>query len=80
MIELSSYQLDGIGRSPHVAVLDVITEHLDLHGGFENYVRAKQNITGFQTGDDILVYNAMYPIPREMTGCASEGAAPGLFA
>ena len=67
VIELSSYQLDGIGRSPHVAVLlNIVPEHLDLHGGFENYVRAKQNITRFQTGDDILVYNAMYPIPREI--------------
>ena len=67
VIELSSYQLDGIGRSPHVAVmLNIVPEHLDLHGGFENYVRAKQNITRFQNADDILVYNAMYPIPREI--------------
>ncbi len=67
VIELSSYQLDGIGRSPHVAVLlNIVPEHLDLHGGFENYVRAKQNITRFQIADDVLVYNAMYPIPREI--------------
>jgi UDP-N-acetylmuramoyl-L-alanine---L-glutamate ligase len=67
VIELSSYQLDGIGRSPHVAVLlNIVPEHLDLHGSFENYVRAKQNITRFQSAGDILVYNAMYPIPREI--------------
>jgi UDP-N-acetylmuramoyl-L-alanine---L-glutamate ligase len=67
VLELSSYQLDGIGRGPHVAVLlNIVPEHLDLHGGFENYVRAKQNITRFQTAADILVYNAMYPIPREI--------------
>jgi UDP-N-acetylmuramoylalanine--D-glutamate ligase len=67
VIELSSYQLDGIGRSPRIAVLlNIVPEHLDLHGGFENYVRAKQNITRFQTADDVLIYNAMYPIPREI--------------
>lgn len=67
VLELSSYQLDGIRRSPHVAVLlNVVPEHLDLHGGFDNYVRAKENITRFQTAYGILVYNAMYPIPREL--------------
>lgn len=67
VIELSSYQLDGIQLSPRIAVLlNIVPEHLDLHGGFENYVRAKQNITRFQTADDVLIYNAMYPIPREI--------------
>src|SRR5262249_31652712 len=47
-------------------LLNIVPEHLDLHGGFENYVAAKQNITRFQTADDILVYNAMYPLPRQI--------------
>jgi UDP-N-acetylmuramoylalanine--D-glutamate ligase len=67
VLEMSSYQLDGISRSPHIAVLlNIVPEHLDLHGGFENYVHAKSNITRFQHGDDILVYNAMYPIPCQI--------------
>jgi UDP-N-acetylmuramoyl-L-alanine---L-glutamate ligase len=67
VIEQSSYQLDGIRRSPHVAVLlNIVPEHLDLHGSFENYVNAKRNITRFQSARDILVYNAAYPIPREI--------------
>jgi UDP-N-acetylmuramoylalanine--D-glutamate ligase len=71
VLELSSYQLDGIRRSPHVAVLlNIVPEHLDLHGGFDNYVRAKRNITRYQTADDILVYNAMYPIPREIAAAS----------
>lgn len=69
VMELSSYQLDGISRSPHIAVLlNIVPEHLDLHGGFENYVSAKQNITRFQTGSDILIYNAAHPIPRDIAG------------
>ncbi|HEY2104147.1 MAG TPA: UDP-N-acetylmuramoyl-L-alanine--D-glutamate ligase [Candidatus Binataceae bacterium] len=89
VIELSSYQLDGIGRSPHVAVLlNIVPEHLDLHGGFENYVHAKQNITRFQSAADILIYNAMYPIPRAIAdasrarrlGFSIEGKpSPGSF-
>jgi UDP-N-acetylmuramoylalanine--D-glutamate ligase len=71
VLELSSYQLDGICHSPHVAVmLNIVPEHLDLHGGFDNYVRAKRNITRFQTAADILVYNAMYPIPREIASAS----------
>ncbi|HKD65251.1 MAG TPA: UDP-N-acetylmuramoyl-L-alanine--D-glutamate ligase [Candidatus Binataceae bacterium] len=89
VIEMSSYQLDGIGRSPHVAVLlNIVPEHLDLHRGFENYVRAKQNITRFQERDDILIYNAAYPIPGEIAdrskarrfGFSLEGeSGPGAF-
>jgi UDP-N-acetylmuramoylalanine--D-glutamate ligase len=69
--ELSSYQLDGIGHSPQVAVmLNVVPEHIDSHGTFQDYVAAKRNITRFQSRDDIFVYNAMYPVPCE-TAAAS---------
>ncbi len=71
VMELSSYQLDGIRCSPHVAVLlNIVPEHLDLHGGFDNYVRAKRNITRYQNADDILVYNASYPLPREIAAAS----------
>ena len=45
-------------------LLNIVPEHLDLHGGFDNYVRAKRKITRYQNADDILVYNARYPLPR----------------
>lgn len=77
VLELSSYQLDGIRCSPHVAVLlNIVPEHLDLHGGFANYVRAKGNITRFQTADDILVYNAQYQIPREIAATSRARRVP----
>ena len=57
--ELSSFQLEGLASSPHVAVLlDVVPEHLDHHGGFEAYLDAKENITRHQHDRDWLVYDA----------------------
>lgn len=67
VLELSSYQLASLKRSPHVAVLQqIVPEHLDYHGSFEEYVKAKLNITAHQSEEDTLVYNAGYPLPREI--------------
>jgi UDP-N-acetylmuramoylalanine--D-glutamate ligase len=58
VLELSSYQLNDLPFSPHVAVLLNITpEHLDWHGSMESYIEAKSHITTAQTNDDILIYN-----------------------
>ena len=63
--ELSSYQLEGLRQSPHVAVfLNLFPEHLDYHGSFEHYLQAKQNIIRYQSGRDYLVYNAASDILR----------------
>jgi UDP-N-acetylmuramoylalanine--D-glutamate ligase len=57
--ELSSFQLDGLTASPHIAVLlDVVPEHLDHHGSFEAYLDAKENVTRHQRARDWLVYDA----------------------
>ncbi|MBM3218993.1 MAG: UDP-N-acetylmuramoyl-L-alanine--D-glutamate ligase [Candidatus Rokubacteria bacterium] len=58
--ELSSFQLEGLDRSPDVAVmLDVVPEHLDHHGSFEAYLDAKTNITRHQRTRDWFVYDAL---------------------
>jgi UDP-N-acetylmuramoylalanine--D-glutamate ligase len=57
--ELSSFQLEMIeSLRVHVAAVTNITpDHLDRHGTFENYVRAKHRIFQNQTGDDWAVLN-----------------------
>lgn len=61
VLELSSFQLDGIIKyRPHVAVITNISpDHLDRYDyKYELYIEAKFRITMNQTKDDYLVYDA----------------------
>ena len=63
VLELSSFQLQIMDASPHVAVLtNLKPDHLDFHGSMDEYVEAKRNIVRFQTGEDVAVLNAEDPI------------------
>lgn len=54
--ELSSYQCEHLDRSPHIAVItNLYQDHLDHHGGVENYHNAKKRLTKFQNEYDFLV-------------------------
>ena len=56
VIELSSYMLEDIEYSPNVALLlNLFPEHMDYHGGTENYYKAKENIFKFQKPGDLAV-------------------------
>lgn len=67
VVELSSFQLSDLERSPRIAVVqNVVREHLDYHGTFEKYVAAKANIARHQGPDDVVVYNGAYEIPRSL--------------
>ena len=73
LLELSSFQLETLGRSPHIAVVtNVLEDHLDHHGTRDAYVAAKRNIVAHQTGGDIAVLNLDDPSTVELhAGAAS---------
>lgn len=61
VLELSSFQLDGIrDYAPHIAVITNLSpDHLDRYNyKYENYINAKFRITMNQTEDDYLIYDA----------------------
>lgn len=59
VMELSSFQLELMTRSPHIACITNITpNHLDRHGTMDAYTRAKSHILDFQSADDWAVLNA----------------------
>lgn len=69
VVELSSFQLMDMKRSPHVAVItNLAPNHLDVHKDMEEYVEAKKNIYRFQGKDDVLVVNADNALTAPLTG------------
>lgn len=75
VLELSSFQLMTMTRSPHIAVLtNLAPNHLDVHKSMEEYVWAKENIFRHQQPGDITVFNLDNAITRELSahapGCA----------
>jgi UDP-N-acetylmuramoylalanine--D-glutamate ligase len=77
LLELSSFQLETLGRSPHIAVItNVLEDHLDHHGTREAYVAAKRNILAWQGPRDVAVLNVDDPatiglhlgVPSEIRG------------
>ncbi|TDE06282.1 UDP-N-acetylmuramoyl-L-alanine--D-glutamate ligase [Flavobacterium hiemivividum] len=61
ILELSSFQLDGIvDYKPHIAIITNISpDHLDRYDyNYQNYIDSKMRITMNQTEDDYLIYDA----------------------
>ncbi|MBT4881060.1 MAG: UDP-N-acetylmuramoyl-L-alanine--D-glutamate ligase [Flavobacteriales bacterium] len=61
VLELSSFQLDGIQnfRSDVAILLNITTDHLDRYDyKLENYAASKFRITKNQTEQDVLIYNS----------------------
>jgi UDP-N-acetylmuramoylalanine--D-glutamate ligase len=58
VMELSSFQLELMTRSPQIAVVTNVTpNHLDRHGTMENYLEAKAQIFLHQQPSDIAIFN-----------------------
>lgn len=60
ILELSSFQLDGIvDYKPHIAIITNISpDHLDRYEyNYQNYISSKMRITMNQSEDDYLIYD-----------------------
>ena len=66
VLELSSFQLMTMTRSPHIAVVtNLAPNHLDVHKDFQEYIDSKENIFTHQSAEDIAVFNADNPYTLE---------------
>lgn len=67
VLELSSFQLQDLTKSPQIAVFLMTTsEHLDYHRDVVEYIGAKRNILRFQRPSDFAVINRDYPASNEI--------------
>lgn len=71
VVELSSFQLLDMKRSPHIAVMtNLAPNHLDVHKDMAEYIAAKENIYLHQRAGDIAVFN----MDNDITSALSEKA------
>lgn len=67
VLELSSFQLFDVTKSPNITVVLMVTsEHMDFHASEEEYALAKANILKFQKSGDFAVINIDYRNSRRM--------------
>ena len=69
VVELSSFQLMDMTRSPHRALItNLAPNHLDIHKDMEEYVDAKKNIFRYHDENGLLVLNADNDITAGFVG------------
>ncbi len=57
ILELSSFQLQDLTKSPQIAVItDVFPDHMDVHKSMREYLQAKTNICRYQKKSDAVFY------------------------
>jgi UDP-N-acetylmuramoylalanine--D-glutamate ligase len=86
VMELSSFQLEPLQVSPHVALITNVTpNHLDRHPSMEAYWAAKGQILAHQQPDDVAVLNAddlwsqrYHPLAR-IIRFSMEGTVEGAY-
>ena len=76
VVELSSFQLMDMDRSPQVAVVtNLAPNHLDVHKDMQEYVEAKKNIFRYQDETGVPAGGTQY---RELYGGNSCGGGTGV--
>ena len=74
VIELSSFQLITMQKSPDIAVVtNMSPNHLDIHSNMEEYIKAKGNIFLHQQQSNRAVFNLDNNITRDYAKDASAG-------
>ena len=69
VVELSSFQLMDMDRSPQVAVVtNLAPNHLDVHKDMQEYVDAKKNIFRYQDETGVLIVNGDNAITAPFRG------------
>ena len=69
VVELSSFQLMDMTRSPQRALITNLSpNHLDIHKDMEEYVEAKKNIFRFQDKSGLLIVNGDNALTASMKG------------
>ena len=68
VLELSSWQLEGLGEahlSPHyAAITNLAPDHLDRYGSMDAYAEAKRQIYQWQNAGDVVILNYADPLSR----------------
>jgi len=65
VMEISSFQLIDLTKSPYIAVvLNITLDHMDWHKSKEEYINSKKNIVKYQTKNDFAVINSKYDVPK----------------
>lgn len=58
VLELSSFELEDLKTSPHIAVITAIyPDHLDRYASMQDYVKSKRLIFKYQNQNDFLILN-----------------------
>ncbi|WP_284646271.1 UDP-N-acetylmuramoyl-L-alanine--D-glutamate ligase [Paenibacillus silviterrae] len=68
-VELSSFQLMDMTRSPHVAVItNLSANHLDWHRDMDEYIAAKRRLLDYQRAGELAVLNGDNPVTAALCG------------
>lgn len=71
VVELSSFQLLDMDRSPDIAVItNLAPNHLDVHTDMDEYIRAKANLLAYQKPNNRAVCNMDNGITRDLAAHA----------
>lgn len=68
VLELSSFQLIDLKKSPHISVItNVYSDHMDYHSSRQEYITAKSNILKYQEPSDKSILNYDDPTCRSLS-------------